>query len=58
MGLLHVDGHGDRPRPHLGGLAEGNHRFQCCIHPWMRAIVKVKPERHHDHDDDHEEDEH
>jgi hypothetical protein len=24
-------------------LAAGNHRFQCCIHPWMRAIVKVKP---------------
>ena len=28
----------------LSGLAAGNHRFQCCIHPWMRAIVKVKPE--------------
>jgi plastocyanin len=27
----------------LTNLAEGNHRFQCCIHPWMRAIVKVKP---------------
>jgi len=26
------------------GLSAGNHRFQCCIHPWMRAIVKVKPE--------------
>lgn len=26
------------------GLAPGNHRFQCCIHPWMRALVKVKPE--------------
>jgi hypothetical protein len=25
------------------GLAPGNHRFQCCIHPWMRAMVKVKP---------------
>src|SRR5436305_7517413 len=25
------------------GLAVGNHRFQCCIHPWMRALVKVKP---------------
>lgn len=28
----------------LRGLKAGNHRFQCCIHPWMRAIVKVKPE--------------
>ena len=26
------------------GLSAGNHKFQCCIHPWMRAIVKVKPE--------------
>ena len=25
-------------------LEAGNHRFQCCIHPWMRAIVKVKPD--------------
>jgi plastocyanin len=26
----------------LSGLSPGNHKFQCCIHPWMRAIVKVK----------------
>jgi len=26
------------------GLSAGNHRFQCCIHPWMRALVKVKAE--------------
>lgn len=26
------------------GLDAGNHRFQCCLHPWMRAVVKVKPE--------------
>jgi plastocyanin len=26
----------------ISGLAVGNHRFECCIHPWMRAIVKVK----------------
>ncbi len=25
------------------GLSVGNHRFQCCIHPWMRALIKVKP---------------
>lgn len=26
----------------VDGLAPGNHRFQCCIHPWMRTLVKVK----------------
>jgi len=26
------------------GLAPGNHKFQCCIHPWMRALVKVQPD--------------
>lgn len=25
----------------LGGLAEGTHRFMCCIHPWMRTTAKV-----------------
>jgi hypothetical protein len=38
----------------LSGLTAGNHKFQCCIHPWMRAIVKVK-EKDHD-DDDHDDD--
>jgi plastocyanin len=26
----------------VSGLAVGNHRLQCCIHPWMRALIKVK----------------
>ena len=26
----------------LTGLSAGVHRFQCCLHPWMRAVVKVK----------------
>jgi hypothetical protein len=26
------------------GLGEGNHRFQCCIHPWMRTLIKVLPD--------------
>jgi len=26
------------------GLALGNHKFQCCIHPWMRNLVKVEAE--------------
>lgn len=24
------------------GLPKGTHRFQCCIHPWMRVTVDVK----------------
>jgi hypothetical protein len=31
----------------VSGLAEGNHRFQCCIHPWMRALIKVRADKHH-----------
>lgn len=31
------------------GLAVGNHRFQCCLHPWMREIVKVKMGEDDDH---------
>jgi plastocyanin len=26
----------------LNGLAPGTHKFQCCIHPWMRAAVEVE----------------
>ncbi len=26
----------------VSDLAPGNNRFQCCNHPWMRAIIKVK----------------
>jgi plastocyanin len=31
-------------RTKLTGLSVGNHRFQCCLHPWMRALIKVLPE--------------
>lgn len=27
----------------VSGLAVGNHRYQCCIHPWMRELIKVTP---------------
>jgi hypothetical protein len=30
---------GERLR--IEGLDRGTHLFQCCIHPWMRAVVKV-----------------
>ena len=27
---------------HITDLSKGEHRFQCCIHPWMRVKVEVK----------------
>ena len=29
----------------IEGLAPGIHRFQCCIHPWMRELIRVEPSR-------------
>ena len=26
----------------IKGLSPGVHKFQCCIHPWMRAVVDVQ----------------
>jgi plastocyanin len=26
----------------VAGLEPGLHKFQCCIHPWMRGAVRVK----------------
>jgi plastocyanin len=26
----------------VSGLAPGTHQFQCCIHSWMRTVVKVQ----------------
>jgi len=26
----------------VDGLTKGEHRFECCIHPWMRVKVEVK----------------
>jgi hypothetical protein len=31
-------------RMEVTGLGVGNHLFQCCIHPWMRILVKVEAE--------------
>ena len=31
----------------ITSLVAGNHKFQCCIHPWMRAMIKV--DEHGDH---------
>jgi len=27
----------------LKGLSEGQHLFECCIHPWMHAVIDVQP---------------
>ena len=26
----------------LKGLTPGLHRYQCCIHPWMRATIRIE----------------
>jgi plastocyanin len=26
----------------INGLSKGKHRFECCIHPWMRMEIDVK----------------
>jgi len=36
----------------VSGLSAGNHRFQCCIHPWMRAVIKVANEVEDEGEDD------
>jgi plastocyanin len=35
------------------GLSEGNHLFQCCIHPWMRVLIKVEAEKSSEHEHQH-----
>jgi len=34
------------------GLSVGDHSLQCCIHPWMRILVKVQPEEAEAREDD------
>src|SRR5262245_13656 len=33
------------------GLSEGVHLFECCIHPWMHAVIEVQSAKHQDHGD-------
>jgi plastocyanin len=30
-------------RDEIDGLSPGEHKYQCCIHPWMRTHIKVLP---------------
>jgi hypothetical protein len=33
----------------IKGLSEGIHLFECCIHPWMHAVIEVGPKKDKDH---------
>ena len=38
----------DGPVAGTSELPVGSHKFQCCIHPWMRTVVEVQdPHAHH-----------
>ncbi len=39
-------------RTEVTGLSVGNYRFQCCLHPWMRMLIKVEPEDGDEEDED------
>jgi hypothetical protein len=40
--LVFIPAGGTEPGPTAGSdLSVGTHRFQCCIHPWMRTVVEV-----------------
>ncbi len=41
-GVVNIPGGG---KDVVDGLTAGNHKFQCCIHPWMRTLVKVEDEK-------------
>ena len=43
-GVVNIPGGG---KDVVDGLTPGNHRFQCCIHPWMRTLVKVEEDEKH-----------
>jgi len=34
------------PTAGSGDLPVGSHKFQCCIHPWMRTIIEVLGNSH------------
>jgi hypothetical protein len=39
-------------RTRISGLTVGSHRFQCCIHPFQRAVIEVVPRGSRNGDDD------
>jgi plastocyanin len=40
-GVVNIPGGG---KDETEELAAGDHKFQCCIHPWMRTLVRVTDE--------------
>jgi hypothetical protein len=39
--FIHAGGVEEGPTAGSSDLPVGIHRFQCCIHPWMRTVVEV-----------------
>jgi hypothetical protein len=33
----------------ISGLSEGIHLFECCIHPWMHAVIEVGSAKQNGH---------
>jgi len=38
---------GDKAEVSASDLTLGDNRFQCCIHSWMRGVIKVVPDHNH-----------
>ena len=39
--IIHPGGVEQGPTAGSSDLPVGSHRFQCCIHPWMRTVIDV-----------------
>jgi hypothetical protein len=39
--IIHAGEAVDGPVAGSSGLTVGSHKFQCCIHPWMRTVIEV-----------------
>lgn len=49
--MVFIPAGGTAPGPTAGStdLPVGTHKFQCCIHPWMRTVVEVHDPGEHQH---------
>ena len=41
LDIIPAGGVEEGPTAGSSGLPVGTHRFQCCIHPWMRTVIEV-----------------
>jgi hypothetical protein len=39
--IIHPGALAEGPTAGSPGLPVGTHKFQCCIHPWMRTVIEV-----------------